>query len=293
MERSVMASPKKKPPEPPPFHPEPSLAEQAFLALEAELMAQRDPAMTRVAIDVQRASAVAHSVVVRDEALERAAMFARLEKVDLYDMATLERVRQCALATWFARQRQLGKLALSSTASVDPAVIDEARLRRARMLRVLDHWFFDDAGMKAELTMIRAGSGHQDLANDLEALADVYRRPEVHEVIRHDRKHFMEDEVAWARRLAQAIFESLGVSRETDAKRWRVLCQRAWAMLLREYEEHRAAGAFLFRKLEDVGESYPSLFTAVRAAPVRGSGGGGGGEEGGDGSEEPLGEGPG
>ena len=282
--------PKKKPPEPPPFHPEPSLAEQAFLAVEAELLAQRDPAVTRVAIDVQRASAVAHSVIVRDEALERAAMFARLEKVDLYDMATLERVRQYALATWFARQRQLGKLALSSAAIVAPAVIDEARLRRARMLRVLDHWFFDDAAMTAELTLIRAGSGHQDLANDLEALADVYRRPAVHEVIRHDRKHFMEDEVPQARRLAQAIFESLGVSRETDAKRWRVLCQRAWALLLREYEEHRAAGTFLFRKQEDVAESYPSLFTAVRSAPVRGGGDGAGeaGEgEAGEGEGEP------
>lgn len=48
---------------------------------------------------------------------------------------------------------------------------------------------------------------------------------------------------------------------------WKLLCQRAWTLLLADYEEHRATGAFLFRKLEDTGETYPSLFTAVRRSP--------------------------
>lgn len=262
----------KEPVAPTPSEPEPSEARQAFLALEATLAASTERELQRVVIDVQRASAVAHSVVVRDQEPDRRAMFERLAQVDLYDMATLERVRQLALATWYTRRQQLGTQPLTSEATVAPEVIAEARLRRGRMLRVLEHWFHDDAAVMAEVAVIRSGSGHQDLANDLEALADVYQRAEIHEVIQHDRKHFEADEVEGARRLAAGIFASLGLGRETDAKRWRVLCLRAWRLLREEYEEHRVAGGFLFRKVEAVGESYPSLYTAARAVAVRGEG---------------------
>ena len=45
------------------------------------------------------------------------------------------------------------------------------------------------------------------------------------------------------------------------------LSSRAWTLLLQAYEEHRAAGTFLFRTLEDVEETYPSLVSAARRSP--------------------------
>ncbi len=263
-----MTPPKKKPARPTrSLDPQPSVAEQAFLVLERELEAFGGNTVERVLIDVQVASAVAHSVALRDQEPERRPLFERLAAADLYTMALPERIVQLALATWFARQRQLGRLALTSAASVPAETLRSAQLARRRMLKVLDHWFDDDPEIVAEVAAIRTGAGYQDLANDLEALADMYQRRTIKSVIRKDAKHYHADDVETARSLARAIFDGLGLGRESDAKRWGVLCQRAWTLLLADYEEHRAAGAFLFRKLEDVAVTYPSLFTAARRSP--------------------------
>jgi hypothetical protein len=247
--------------------PQPSGAEQAFLALAPELEAFTGAIGQRVLVDVQVASAVAHSVALRDREPERRSSFQRLADVELYDMTLPQRVGQLALATWFTRQRQLGRLALTSAASVPPDTLRKAQLTRRRMLKVLEHWFDDDPEIMAEVAAIRAGAGHQDLANDLEALADMYRRKPIETVIRKDAKHYLAADVDTARSLARAIFGGLGLGRKREAKRWGVLCLRAWTLLLADYEEHRVAGVFLFRKLENTAETYPSLFTAARRPP--------------------------
>lgn len=120
---------------------------------------------------------------------------------------------------------------------------------------------------RVPIRAIREGAGYQDLANDLEALADIYQRPAVRLVLPQDRKHYDEHDVPSARDLAKAIFGGLGLGRESDAKRWAALGQRAWTLLLSDYEEHRATGMFLFRKLENADETYPSLVTAARRSP--------------------------
>jgi hypothetical protein len=260
-----VASAKKKTPSF--FHPQSSVAQRAFAAREQELEAFTSGTVQRVLVDVQIAAAVAHSVAQRDQEPERLAMFERLASADLYDLALPQRVAEFALATWFTRQRQLGRLALTSSASVPPEVLRNAQLQRRRMLKVLDHWFEDDPTIVAEVAVIRAGAGYQDLANDLEQLADLYQRPTIQAVIKDDHKHYEKSDVDDARKLARSIFDGLGLGRKTDAKRWGVLCQRAWTLLLQDYEEHRSAGAFLFRKLEDVAESFPSLVSAARRSP--------------------------
>jgi hypothetical protein len=235
------------------------------LALQPEIEAVRAP--QRAQIDVQLASAIAHSVVLRDQQPARWAMFERLAKVELYDPALPQRVGRLALATWFTRQRQLGLLAVSSGASVPPDVLRDAQLQRRKMLKVLEHWFDDDPGIAAEVAVIRQGAGYQDLANDLEALADVYQRPAVRAVIAEDRKHYDRHDVKSARTLARSIFQGLGLGRESDAQRWAVLCLGAWTLLVQSFDAHRAAGMFLFRTLESVEDAYPSLVAAARRSP--------------------------
>lgn len=247
------------------FHPQPGEAEAAFLALQLEIEAVREP--QRAQVDMQRASAIAHSVVTRDREPERLALFERLAQVELYDLALPERVETLARATWFARQRQLGLLALSSAASLPPDVLRDAQLRRRTMLKVLEHWFDDDPAIASEVAMIREGAGYQDLANDLEALADIYQRPAVRAVIAEDRKHYDKNDVKLARSLAKSIFTGLGLGRESEAQRWASLASRAWTLLLQAYEEHRSAGTFLFDAREDVEETYPSLVSAARRSP--------------------------
>jgi hypothetical protein len=134
---------------------------------------------------------------------------------------------------------------------------------------MLEYWFGDDDVIGAELAAIRSGPGYQDLANDLDALADLYQAPGVKQTISADGKHFRASDVADARRNSQAIFKGLGLAEDDEAARWTDLTHRAWTLLLGSYEEHRECGSFLFRDAEDVSTTYPSLITAVRAPAVR------------------------
>ena len=115
-------------------------------------------------------------------------------------------------------------------------------------------------------------SGHLDLANDLERLADIHQRSAVRARVARDSRHSRPDDVTQARALARTIFSGLGLGSEKEHERWSDLCQRAWTLLLREYEVHRAAGIFLLRDEEDVTITYPSLVTASRARPRRTAG---------------------
>jgi hypothetical protein len=247
--------------------PRPSIAEQSFVALEREIEAYTGGPVNRALVDLRVASAVARNVALRDQEPARRMSFDRLAKVGLYDGALPARIVHLALATWFNHQRQVGRMALATTVRVSPETLRNAQITRGRMLKVLDHWFDDRPEIVAEVAAIRTSAGYQDLANDLEALADLYQRPTLQAVIQQDAKHYKQDDIDTARSLARAIFDGLGIVRDGDAERWATLCQRTWTLLLADYEEHRSAGIFLFRKLEDVAETYPSLVSVARRSP--------------------------
>jgi hypothetical protein len=255
--------------------PRPSVVEmtsarEAFEALRGAIEGLDAADVLSAHVDVQLAAAVAHSVAQRDASTPaRRAEFGRLAKAGFYDLEALDRLPRVALATWYARQQQVGRASRASGASVPEAVLREAQQLRGTMLRVLEHWLDDDADIASELAVIRSGTGYQDLANDLEALAELYERDEVRKLIADDRKHYRASDVADAKRAARAIFQGLGLAQEGDAKRWLELTLRAWTLLFEGYEDHRAAGTFIFREREAVAVTYPSLISSVRSAPSR------------------------
>ncbi len=245
-------------------------AREAFEGLRREVEGLDAAEVLPARVDVQIAAAVAHSVAKRDAGTpSRRGEFERLATASFYAPGALERLPRLALAAWYARQQQLGRAARASAASVPEAALREGQRLRVAMLRVLEHWVGDDAEIAAELGVIRAGAGYQDLANDLEALADLYERDEVRPVIADDRKHYRARDAGDARRVAGAVFRGLGLAEEGDARRWTDLTHRAWTLLFDAYEDHRAAGTFVFRRREDVTVTYPSLITSVRSAPAR------------------------
>lgn len=253
------------------LHPTPSTSEArtAFETCEPQLLAL-DPLEVEVPrVNVQRAAAVAHSIAVRDQNPARITAFEQLGSIGLYDRDRPTRIATLSLATWFIRQQQLGHRVLNSNATVPQDVLRAAQLLRRRMLSVLEYWLRDDERLMAEVAAIRAGTGYQDLANDLERLADLHQRPAVIAEIQRDTKYVQPDDVEQARSLARSIFSALGLGSENELQRWTDLCQRAWTLLNREYELHRAAGAFLMRSLEDVDETYPSLVAAARTPRSR------------------------
>ncbi|HEU4537489.1 MAG TPA: hypothetical protein VFS00_25395, partial [Polyangiaceae bacterium] len=233
-----------------------------FEALRGRLEALRPGTFGAPRIDVGRAAAIVLSVALRDAKPERRAAFEKVAAV--YDLALLDELARLARVAWYLRRHQRLSAAQASDARVPEAEVRAAFELRARMMRVLEHWLGDRADIAAELAHLRKGSGHFDLADDLATLAELYTRDDVRPHIERDAKHYRASDPEEAERVAGRIFFAQGLGKEGHAERIADLTHRTAALLLRAYDEHRACGQFLFRKVENVAATYPSIFTATR-----------------------------
>lgn len=246
-----------------------SEAQRAFERIEPALRQLSEDELQPFRVDIQRAAAIANAVAVRDQRTERRARFDRLAIAGFFDIELLDQLRMRALATWYARAMQVRVAELSADARVAEPVVREATEIRARMLRVLEHYFGESAEIGPLLAIIRRGSGYQDLANDLLALVELYEREDLKPLIARDPMHFRADDVAAAREHAQLIFAALGLDDAAEARRWTGQATRAWTLLVRAYDRTRAAAGLLFAADEDVSATYPPLIAASRASGQR------------------------
>ncbi|HEU4406875.1 MAG TPA: hypothetical protein VFS43_16530 [Polyangiaceae bacterium] len=241
----------------------------AFEEMRPEIEAVQEADVAPRRVNMQRAAAVVQTVATRDAAPERRAEFEKLATVALYDITLLVRLVKLALAAWFVREMQLESQYRASNASVPEAIIQRAQARRAAMIRVIEYWARGVAEIVTLLELVRTGSGHQDLANDLRVLARIYRRPDFQGLVSPGAPDYDPADAGEAERLAEAIIRGLGLSEQSEAERWSSLADRTWTLLSRAYEEHRSKGILLFGSREDVAVTYPSLTSAVRSATPR------------------------
>lgn len=158
---------------------------------------------------------------------------------------------------------------LTSGATIPVNVVEEASALKARTLRVLEYYFGDHPTVGPKLSVVRAGTGYQDLATDLEVVADLYEDASLKATNSRDPMYYHAEDSARARRLASAIFEALGLGSDGQAKGLAEWGQRAWTLLSRTYDELRLAGQYTFADQEDVAASYPSLVAFVRASAAQ------------------------
>lgn len=246
-----------------------SAARAAFDNLQARLDALPTDQLQAVRVDLQAVAAVAHSIALRDAAPERRALFEQLSSAGLFELQWLDSLAELSLATWHSRQQQLSSGVPSSGATIPVNVIEEASALRSRMLRVLEYYFGDDPSIGPKLSVVRAGSGYQDLANDLQVVADMYEDAPLNATLSRDPMYYRAEDPARARELASAILTALGLGSEGNAKRLAESSQRAWTLLSRAYDKLRLAGQYIFADREDVEASYPSLVSFVRTPATR------------------------
>ncbi len=270
---------------------ETDMALQAFEAIRAELEALPAGELVTLRVDLRRAGAIAHSVAVRDAAPERRAAFEKVATTGLYDIAALDALPRVARGAWHVRRQQLRVLARASGAAVSEEDVRLAYATRARMMRVLEHWLGDHRAIAEELEHLRASTGHEDLATDLDTLVEIYRRDDVRPVIERDHKHYRATDVTDALRLVNLLFASLGMVEPGETERANALARRAATLLLRTYDEHRHCGRFVFGRREDTAATYPSLISAARGLRRKRSDDARGGE--GPSAEGPSGDEPG
>lgn len=242
----------------------PSEAEQSFKKLEPRLASIPRDALVHVNVDLQAVSVFALGLArVLAEPMVRA-RFAKLATTGEYEDAVVDELGPVAQAAWYARHRFLLATAIHSDARIAVDLLDEATSARARMLKVLEYWLSDDPVAAAEIAAIRAGTGYQDLANDLVALASLFERH--HKVLSQDKKLYQKSDATTANRLGARILEQLGAAATAEQNVWSAMQPRVWTLLLETYNEVRRGGLFLFAR-DRAEERFPPLSALGRSAP--------------------------
>lgn len=144
---------------------------------------------------------------------------------------------------------------------------------RTRLFSLVAYHLGDDPEVARELAVIRAGQGYKDSANDVLALL-VLREKHI-EVLKHDKKNFVESDATEGPKHCDVIHEARFKGQRAGTRK----AGRAWAVAfyaLREaHDEIVAAGRYLDRKHPDVDIRWPTLYATPKKKAPRKKGGGG------------------
>lgn len=229
----------------------PPTAELAYEKVLAEIEAVPDEHLVAVNLDIPQSVA---TVLGKLEAIR--AFEEDLVSLKGLDARCVERLPTYAQAAWHAYLMAQPAPAQNQVR----ALIDEATELRANLLVEADvlvrRGVFDAQAIAA----IRAGHGHVDLANDLSALAPMYRKvwPDI-----QGRAYVTEAEIQRAAVLGLELLSAVGVRAGGGAAADHVAAdskQRAFALFVRAYDEVRRGLAFLRWHVGDADEIAPSLY---------------------------------
>ncbi len=190
------------------------------------------------------------------------ARFEALAKAHEFDLARLDGLATAALAAWFARHMYLLVSATHTEAQLPGSLVATATALKTRMMRVVEYHLGDHPVAGPLVSAIRAGTGYMDLANDLVALARLYKA--YAHLLEHDKKDYQAVDQGSRRRQGTRYRRCSGSTPEQ--RKWVGLQARAWTLLSGDYAEVFAAGRYLKRWDVDVESAFPSLIAAARAA---------------------------
>lgn len=238
-------------------------AEADFKKLKKRLLAIPLEELKPVSVDCQVSCAIALGVVQHAQAEPLRSRLKNLSKSGEFNDACVDELPIAARAAWYARHRYLLDEAAKTEAKVSLALLDQASALKSRMLRCAEYHLSAHPSEAPVLAAIRVGSGYQDLANDLLALSELYKRQKAE--LSHDKRNYGAQDAAQAKTLAHQLLEELSqghVERQGD---WGEMQKRAWHLLSRTYGEVARAARFLLGE-ERGAELFPSLVGASRAA---------------------------
>jgi hypothetical protein len=184
-----------------------------------------------------------------------------LARLGEFELANLELLPDLARAAYYVRHKLEQNEAVASSAMLPLDLATLGQEQRVRMLKVLGFFFDEDPAVGPRLAYIRKGTGYSDLADDLLALSELYRRhrKELAGTARHYRTSDEKDAANTAAEIIRRLRgEAEGSAELAD------LARRAGVLLLRAYDEVAAAARFLCRAEPDAEALFPSLFAIGR-----------------------------
>lgn len=180
-----------------------------------------------------------------------------LDGVDGWSIGCMDRLDAAAQALWVILT-DVDSATLESTLLLDADLVDRATTRRAEMIRVVTYFGHGDERIATEIADIRRGTGHEDLAVDLERLAKLYHQlaPQLGE----GALGFTLDDATGAIADANTILSTIAAHRALNADTLREQSSRLQALIRIDWDALVAAGRFVFR--DDGPEArFPSLRT--------------------------------
>lgn len=193
------------------------------------------------------------------------------EALPKHPIRFLDELETYLLAASFADK--LVSLTASSDVGSDKFndMIEDARRLRKLLLSSAEPLILKGLLDEAKVKAIRSGAGHEDLATDLVELAALYGEawPRV-----KNKTAVENEEVEQCRKLGHELSDLLVLRKSDSAKLSPEECteqrDRAYALLLRAYDETARAVGYLRWHEKDADSFAPSLFKAKRGRPPKG-----------------------
>ncbi|MDC3960549.1 hypothetical protein [Polyangium jinanense] len=180
-----------------------------------------------------------------------------------FDAALVELLPTAAWACWYAATEDQKARALSTEGKLPAELVQKALGIEARMQALCEYHLNDHPEVGPYLAMLRAGTGHRDLAADLLGYATVYR--DHYDTLKDDKKHFRATDADDAVKAAEEILASLGARLSPEARVAGEHLARAFTVLLDTYEEVAATGRWLLRHEPTPEKTFPSLYSVIRS----------------------------
>lgn len=249
-----------------PRHYDPSLGKTALANFSARMSALEPHEILSSRIDVEAAALASLATYARATAPALRARFQKQHDTGEFDIAHLDDLEDLAFAVLFAHSEASAFRAADSGAKLPALLVERAIEIEERMQALCEYHFRDDPEIASELDRLRPGSGHRDLASDLNGYARIYELRK--DVVALDRKHYREADAEDARSVAGVIFNLLSDNSTSKARAAQDTLLRAWTLLERSYDEVRAVGLHLLRHNQDKHRFFPSLYVAAKNLPA-------------------------
>jgi hypothetical protein len=229
------------------------LAAEAMARIAADAAALSVGDLTQINLDLQQATATILGVLPEVMALREKIV----QELTAFDITYVDKLEDYALALRFAH-------AAYQTATLPPddlaALSNEALALRERLVadaRALSlHKLLDPR----KLEPLKGGSGIQNVAQDLQMLSQILQ--EVWPKIQGKSATAQEDLQA-ASRIGTRLTRIVGIREQSSAQEALATQQRqrVFTLMMRAYDETRAAVAFVRRREDDADSITPNLYT--------------------------------
>lgn len=211
--------------------------------------------------DIGLAAVAALGIAARANAPDMLARFKTLPTSE-FDAKLVEDLATMAWACWYLATEVQKARSLTSDAKLPGNLVQKAITIEARMQACCEYYFNDDPEIGPYVAMLRAGSGHRDLAADLLGYAEIYR--DHYDVVSHDKKYFRATDADEAVDVAEEMLNILGSRLGPEGNQAMNLLLRAWTLLLDTYQEVTSTAQWLLRRDPNAEKLFPSLYSLAR-----------------------------